>query len=118
MRRHPEIGHRIVSRASFMADAADIVLTHEERFDGTGYPRELKGQAIPLWARLFAVIDTLDAVTSDRPYRKALSFDIACAEIVAQSGTQFDPQAVAIFVAEKATLRGMVELKCGTAVTH
>ena len=114
MGTHPEIGHRILAGAPFMDDAAQIVLTHEERFDGTGYPRGLRGQAIPLWARLFAVIDTLDAITSDRPYRKAFSFDAARTEIVAQSGTQFDPLAVQVFVAEDAVLREMVELKCGT----
>jgi HD-GYP domain-containing protein (c-di-GMP phosphodiesterase class II) len=115
MRTHPDIGHRILAGAPFMDEAAEIVLNHEERFDGSGYPRGLAGTAIPLWARLFAVIDTLDAITSDRPYRKGLSFDAACAEILRVAGTQFDPQAVAIFVAEEATLRGMVELKWGAA---
>lgn len=113
MRTHPEIGHRILSGASFMAEAAEIVLCHEERYDGTGYPRGLVGKAIPLWARLFAVIDTLDAMTSDRPYRKALSFDAARAEILRQSGTQFDPVATEAFVTEEETLRAMVEVKCG-----
>lgn len=114
MRTHPEIGHRILSSASFMAEAAGIVLAHEERFDGTGYPRGLAGAAIPLWARLFALIDTLDAMTSDRPYREGLAFDAARAEITRQSGTQFDPQAVEVFLAEEAALREMVALKCGT----
>jgi HD-GYP domain-containing protein (c-di-GMP phosphodiesterase class II) len=114
MRTHPEIGHRILAGAPIMGDAAQIVLTHEERFDGTGYPRGLAGRAIPLWARLFAVIDALDAITSDRPYRKGLPFDAARAEIKRQSGIQFDPQAVEVFVAEDNTLREMVELKCGT----
>jgi HD-GYP domain-containing protein (c-di-GMP phosphodiesterase class II) len=115
MRTHPDIGHRILASAPFMDEAAEIVLNHEERFDGSGYPRGLAGTAIPLSARLFAVIDTLDAITSDRPYRNGLSFDVACAEILRFAGTQFDPQAVATFVAEEATLRGMVELKCGVA---
>ena len=115
MRTHPEIGHRILVGAPFMAEAAQLVLNHEERFDGTGYPRGLAGAAIPLWARLFAVVDTLDAITSDRPYRKALPFDAARTEIVAGSGTQFDPLAVQAFVAEDAVLREMVALKCGTA---
>jgi HD-GYP domain-containing protein (c-di-GMP phosphodiesterase class II) len=114
MRTHPEIGHRILAGAPFMAETAEFVLNHEERFDGTGYPRGLAGRAIPLWARLFAVIDTLDAITSDRPYRKSLRFDAARAEITRQSGIQFDPQAVEVFVAEDNTLREMVELKCGT----
>lgn len=115
MRTHPEIGHRILSRVPFMMEAAAIVLNHEERFDGGGYPRGLAGTAIPLWARLFAVIDTLDAITSDRPYRRGHAFDTARAEILAQSGSQFDPIALEIFVAEENILRGMVELKCGTA---
>lgn len=116
MRTHPEIGHRILASVPFMAEAAEIVLCHEERFDGTGYPRGLSGEAIPLAARLFALIDTLDAMTSDRPYRKGLSFDAAQAEIVRLAGMQFDPQAVQAFNAEEKTLREMVALKCGMAL--
>jgi len=116
MRTHPEIGHRILAGAPLLAEAADLVLSHEERFDGTGYPRGLAQQAIPLGARLFAVIDTLDAITSDRPYRKGLPFDTARTEILRQSGTQFDPLAMDVFVAEEATLRAMVDLKCGAAM--
>jgi HD-GYP domain-containing protein (c-di-GMP phosphodiesterase class II) len=112
MRTHPDIGHRILAAVPGMAPAAEIVLAHEERFDGSGYPRRLAGAAIPLWARLFAVIDTLDAMTSDRPYRKALSYDDAEAEISHLAGTQFDPQAVRAFMAEEATLRAMVAAKC------
>jgi len=109
---HPEKGHRIVSQIPEMAEAAEIVYSHEERFDGSGYPRGLRGEQICLGARLFAVIDTLDAITSDRPYRKALSFDQARAEIIKMSGTQFDPLAVQAFLAEEATLREMVAEKC------
>jgi len=112
MRMHPEKGHRIVSQIPEMAEAAEIVYSHEERFDGSGYPRGLRGEQICLGARLFAVIDTLDAITSDRPYRKALSFDQARAEIIKMSGTQFDPLAVQAFLAEEATLREMVAEKC------
>ncbi|MHB9100147.1 MAG: HD-GYP domain-containing protein [Sulfuricella sp.] len=115
MRTHPEIGQRILAAVPFMAEAAEIVLNHEERFDGTGYPRGLRGEAIPLWARLFAVIDTLDAMTSDRPYRKGLSFDAAKVEILRLTGTQFDPLAVEAFSAEEKTLREMVAVKCGKA---
>jgi HD-GYP domain-containing protein (c-di-GMP phosphodiesterase class II) len=115
MRTHPEIGHRILASAPFMNEAAEIVLGHEERFDGSGYPRGLAGEKIPLWARLFAVIDTLDAMTSDRPYRKGLPFDAARTEILRFAGTQFDPVALDAFVAEETTLRNMVDLKCGTA---
>ena len=113
MRTHPEIGYRIVAATPGMAQAAQIVLAHEERFDGSGYPRGLAGEAIPLWARLFAVIDTLDAMSSDRPYRKALSFDAAKDEIARRSGSQFDPQAVDAFMAEEDALRAMVAAKCG-----
>jgi HD-GYP domain-containing protein (c-di-GMP phosphodiesterase class II) len=116
MRTHPEIGHRILSSVPFMAEAGELVLAHEERFDGSGYPRGLAGESIPLWARLFAVIDTLDAVTSERPYRKARSFDEAKHEIVRAAGSQFDPLAVEAFVAEEATLRSMVAVKCGEAL--
>ena len=112
MRTHPEKGHRIVAQIPGMGEAAEIVLSHEERFDGTGYPRGLRGQQIPLGACLFALIDTLDAMTSDRSYRKALSFDQARAEIVSMSGTQFDPVAVQAFLAEETTLREMVAAKC------
>lgn len=115
MRTHPEIGHRILGGVPLMDVAAEIVLSHEERFDGTGYPRGLSGEAIPLWARLFAVIDALDAITSDRPYRRGISFNTAKAEILRQSRAQFDPAAVEAFLAEEATLRAMVDLKCGAA---
>jgi HD-GYP domain-containing protein (c-di-GMP phosphodiesterase class II) len=115
MRTHPEIGNRILASAPFMAEAAEIVLSHEERFDGTGYPRGLSREAIPLAARLFAVIDTLDAMTSDRPYRKGLSFDAAKSEILRLAGTQFDPLALEAFSAEEEALREMVAMKCGIA---
>jgi HD-GYP domain-containing protein (c-di-GMP phosphodiesterase class II) len=112
MRTHPEIGHRILAAVPGMALAAEIVLAHEERFDGSGYPRGLAGEAISLWARLFAVIDTLDAMSSDRPYRRALSFDAARGEIARGSASQFDPQAVRAFMAEEDALRAMVAAKC------
>lgn len=112
MRTHPEKGHRIVAQIPGMEDAAEIILSHEESFDGTGYPRGLKGEQISLGARLFALIDTLDAMTSDRSYRKALSFDQARAEIIKMSGTQFDPVAVQAFLAEEPILREMVAAKC------
>ena len=113
MRTHPEVGFGILKELTFMRDAAQIVLCHEERFDGKGYPRGLAGDAIPLDARLFAVIDTLDAVTSDRPYRLGLPFDHAKAEIQRCAGEQFDPVAVEAFCAEERVLRDMVAAKCG-----
>ena len=74
-----------VSRISLLTPAAEILLTHHERYDGTGYPRGLKGDEIPLAARIFSIADTLDAMTSDRPYRNALPFTTAREEIMAQS---------------------------------
>lgn len=122
MRTHPEKGYRIVSKMPGMAQAAEIVLSHEERFDGSGYPRGLRGEQICLGARLFALIDTLDAITSDRPYRRASSFEQARDEIMRMSATQFDPVAVQVFLAEEPTLREMVDAKCevsnDVAISH
>ncbi|WP_109015950.1 HD-GYP domain-containing protein [Novimethylophilus kurashikiensis] len=116
MRTHPEKGYQIMSQIPDMQVAADIVFSHEERFDGSGYPRGLAGDAIPWGARLFAVIDTLDAMTSDRPYREGMLFDIAKAEIQRMAGVQFDPEAVELFLQAEPVMRRMVSLKCGTAV--
>src|SRR5574337_564477 len=111
MRTHPERGEKIIARLPGMAEAAAIVRSHEEHFDGSGYPDGLAGEAIPFGARLFAVIDTLDAMTSDRPYRQGLPFDAAKAEIQSQAGRQFDPLAVEAFLVEEPTLREMVALR-------
>ncbi len=97
MESHARIGYDLVSRIAFLAPAAEIVLTHQERYDGTGYPQGLLGEEIPLGSRIFAVADTLDAMTSDRPYRKALPFAKAFEEIRREAGRQFDPQVVEIF---------------------
>ena len=110
MRLHPENGSHILEKLPFFALAAEIVLSHEERYDGSGYPRALKADAIPLPARLFAIIDTLDAMTFDRPYRKALPFDTAKAEIIKMAGSQFDPLAVDTFLREESLLREMTML--------
>lgn len=99
MQAHVEIGYNLIKRAAFMAPAAEIVLTHHERFNGMGYPRGLKGEQIPLGARIFAVADALDAMTSDRPYRRAMSFRAARDEIISQSARQFDPAVVRAFLA-------------------
>ena len=112
MRTHPEKGYHLISQIPGMTDAANIILCHEERYDGSGYPKGLSGNDISLGARLFMVIDTLDAITSDRPYRKGSSFDVAKAEILRMAGSQFDPKAVDAFSAEEAVLREMVQLKC------
>ena len=89
----------LVRRIRFLAAAAELVLSHHERFDGKGYPRGLSGGEIPLDARIFAVADTLDAMTSDRPYRKGVSADIAFTELEKQRGKQFDPACADAFLA-------------------
>ena len=88
-----------MNRIAFLVGAAEIVLTHHERFDGAGYPQGLLGTGIPLGARIFAVADTLDALSSDRPYRPASTFTVAREEITRQSGKQFDPAVVSAFLA-------------------
>jgi putative nucleotidyltransferase with HDIG domain len=98
MREHCLRGYQILRKIPFLRDAAEIVYSHQEHFDGSGYPRGLHGDQIPLGARIFAVADTLDAITSDRPYRRANSFDAARREIRRCSGTQFDPAVVDVFL--------------------
>jgi putative nucleotidyltransferase with HDIG domain len=98
MEAHVEVGYSLLKHIGFVAGAAEIVLTHHERFEGTGYPRRLCGAQIPLEARIFAVADTMDAMTSDRPYRKAKTFGAAREEIVRESGKQFDPAVVSAFL--------------------
>lgn len=98
MRKHPQIGYNILQSIEFLSPAAEIVLCHQERWDGAGYPNRLAGLDIPLGARIFAVVDTMDAMTSDRPYRKALSFEAAIAEIRSCAGAQFDPRITEAFL--------------------
>src|SRR5271154_1736794 len=99
MRTHCEIGYNVLTRIPFLRDAAEIVLAHQEFFDGTGYPRGLRGEQIPLGARIFSIADALDAMISDRPYRKALPMRHSREEIRRCSGTQFDPKIVEVFMA-------------------
>jgi len=94
MRRHPQIGFWILNGIDQLRPAAEIVLSHHERYDGTGYPSRLSGAEIPLGARIFAVTDTLDAITSLRPYHRGQSFEAAREEIAANSQAQFDPEVV------------------------
>jgi putative nucleotidyltransferase with HDIG domain len=98
MREHCYHGYQMVKKIPFLVDAAEIVYSHQERFDGTGYPRGLKGEEIPLGSRIFSVADTLDAITSDRPYRPAQSLEAAKKEIDAWKGRQFDPEVVRVFL--------------------
>src|SRR5882757_5250439 len=98
MRTHCEIGYNMLTKIPFLRDAAEIVLAHQEFFDGTGYPRGLRGEQIPLGARIFSLADAMDAMISDRPYRKALPMSHAREEIRRCAGTQFDPKIVEVFL--------------------
>lgn len=98
VRRHPEIGYRILSSVNDMADMAEYVLSHHERWDGSGYPRGLIGEAIPLQARMIAIADAYDAMTSERSYRSPMTEEAAASELLRHGGRQFDPQLVRIFV--------------------
>jgi putative nucleotidyltransferase with HDIG domain len=98
MQEHAYHGFQIVKKIPFLNEAADIVYSHQERFDGTGYPRGLKGEQIPLGARIFSVADTLDAITSDRIYRAAQTLPAAKEEIKRWAGRQFDPEVVSVFL--------------------
>ena len=98
MRTHPEVGRRLVEHIPFLAGAVPIVYHHHERWDGHGYPEGLRGEQIPLGARIFAVADALDAMTVDRPYSRAVSFEAARDEIGRCAGTHFDPGVVSTFL--------------------
>jgi putative nucleotidyltransferase with HDIG domain len=98
MKEHAYHGYQIVKKIPFLADVAEIVYSHQEWFNGDGYPRHLKGNEIPLGARIFSVADTFDAITSDRPYRPAQSFAAARTEIAKFVGRQFDPEIVKVFL--------------------
>src|SRR3989442_1754260 len=96
-RRHPEIGKALIERIPFLRGAVPIVWAHHEKWDGSGYPRRLKGEEIPLGARIFMVVDAFDAMTFDRPYSQAKPFDVAKAEIRRCGGSHFDPGVVESF---------------------
>src|ERR1700690_655187 len=98
MREHAYSGYKVLSKIPFLTEAAEIVHSHQEYYDGSGYPRGLRGEEIPLGARIFSIADTLDAMTSDRPYRPAQTYAAARKEIVRCSGTQFDPEIVKVFI--------------------
>ena len=100
MRRHPEFAYQMLSHVEYLRPALAIPYCHHEKWDGTGYPRGLAGADIPLEARIFAVVDVYDALTSDRPYRTAWSRAQAVNYIVEQSGKHFDPDIVKLFVGE------------------
>jgi HD-GYP domain-containing protein (c-di-GMP phosphodiesterase class II) len=97
MRKHPQFAYDMLSPIEYLRPALVIPYSHHEKWDGTGYPRGLKGEEIPMSARLFAIADVWDAVTSDRPYRAAWTKEQAAAYIREQSGKHFDPQVVELF---------------------
>jgi putative nucleotidyltransferase with HDIG domain len=97
MREHCLRGYQMVRKIPYLRDAAEIVYAHQERYDGLGYPRGLRGDQIPFGARVFAIADTLDAITSNRPYRQASTFSEARGEILKCAGTQFDPELVEVY---------------------
>ena len=109
MQHHPEIGYQMLRHLEWPHGVMDIVLYHHERWDGEGYPSRLAGENIPLLARLVGVSDTLDAMTSDRPYRKGFTFDRAADEIRNNAGKQFDPAMVAVFEKIEVVLKQMVQ---------
>lgn len=119
MRKHPEIGYQMIQNIPFLSIPATIVLSHQERWDGAGYPRNLQRQEIHIGARIFAVADTLDAMTSDRPYRKGTSFANAIHEIQRCSNTQFDDEVVRAFLAigEEGLIRIKREMAAEKAAT-
>ena len=116
IKRHPEIGYRILSSVNDMAELAEFVLAHHERWDGKGYPKGLKGEEIPWKARIITVADAYDAMTSERAYRGPLAEEIAIEEIKKNSGTQFDPEIAKIFI-EKVMNKNSVscKIKCRKA---
>jgi HD-GYP domain-containing protein (c-di-GMP phosphodiesterase class II) len=98
VKKHPEIGYRIASSSPELATVAEAILHHHERWDGKGYLKGLKGEEIPLLSRIIAIVDSFDAMTNDRPYRKSFSIEEALVEIEMCSGTQFDPKLVESFI--------------------
>lgn len=105
IKRHSDIGYRILNTAPEMADIALYVLSHHERFDGTGYPRGIQREEIPLISRIIAVADAYDAMTNERPYKKVLGHDMAIEELKKNKGTQFDPDIVDVFIRTKKNMR-------------
>jgi HD-GYP domain-containing protein (c-di-GMP phosphodiesterase class II) len=98
MKRHPGVGERLARPIPNLAAIAEAILTHHERWDGTGYPIGLRGAGIPLFSRILSITDAYDAMTSGRPYKKAVSHQEAMEELERCAGTQFDPALIALFV--------------------
>jgi len=109
MRKHPSEGYSLLGRIGFLRDAAEIVYSHHEHYDGSGYPQGLKGNEIPLGARIFMVVDVYDALTINRPYHVAICYDEAAAVIREKSGSHFDPTVVEAFLAIDKSELQMIE---------
>lgn len=116
MKEHPAAGWSMLKRVPFLREASLLVLQHQERWDGRGYPAGLKGEQIGLGARIFAVADTFDAITSNRPYRAAQSYEAARAELLRCAGTQFDPVVVEAFA--RVPPHEWVEIREGVAASE
>jgi HD-GYP domain-containing protein (c-di-GMP phosphodiesterase class II) len=104
--RHPEVGYWILSSSHDIADIAEYVLYHHERYDGSGYPKKLQGEEIPLLSRIISVADSYDAMTNDRPYKETLDLEGALNELAINKGRQFDPDIVDIFIDKVLKLKG------------
>jgi HD-GYP domain-containing protein (c-di-GMP phosphodiesterase class II) len=92
------VGYAILSEIAFLKYPSEVIFSHHERYDGNGYPQQISGDEIPVGARIFSLVDTLDAMTSDRPYRRSLPFDAVSAEVIRHSGAQFDPVIADLFL--------------------
>jgi putative two-component system response regulator len=98
IRQHPEIGARIISQMRFAPEVGPIILGHHERWDAKGYPQGLRGEAVPVGARIISIVDAYDAMTTDRPYRRALMLDEVLQRLRKDRGTQFDPNILDVFL--------------------
>jgi len=114
VRRHPGLGASLLQRIPFLSGAREIVESHHEKFDGSGYPKGLRGEEIPIGARIFAVVDVFDALTTDRPYKTALSYRSAADSLANGRGTHFDPDVVDAFL--KIPFRDLAETASGNGV--
>src|SRR4051794_21571991 len=118
MKEHCFKGYQMLRRIPFLQEAAEIVHSHQEKYDGTGYPRGMKGDEIPLGARIFSIADTLDAITSDRPYRAAQTIQVAREEVERFSGRQFDPEVVRVFLEMPDTIWEDLRKEINSQIDH
>src|SRR5436309_12470985 len=118
MQRHAQIGYDLVKGIPFLAEAAEIIFAHHERCDGSGYPRGLKTRAIPVGAKIFAVADTFDAMTSDRPYRRALPFKASREVIERAAGKQYDTQTAEAFLSTPAKTWATIRRETASSHAH